>query len=225
MAKAFDGNGLPDDAQATQVAQEKQSAARSDNQSTLVDGQLNSGGGVFDPARWKTPADSRLDPKAKIRPATFSRIEVKKPPPDHYVHVHPNPALNAVFPIYADSESKRYDPYLIAPELSLPHQARVNVKQTRLAVTVTDTGRLFLWYVSQTGSEFHEAGDNCILTAMERWVKVIPDGSPYRLEPPEARLPEPAFPDWPFEEYLSRAFKDRYVGSIDHDVIRRLAGR
>jgi hypothetical protein len=223
MANTFDGKDQPDDAQ-TQVEQGKQLTGRSEGQSTPTEGQHNLGGGIFDPARWKTLADSRLDPKAKVKPATFSKIEVKKPPPDHYVHVHPDPAFNAVFPLYADSESKRYDPYLIAPGLSLPPQVQVNVKQVRLAVTVTDTGRLFLWYVPQTGSEWHESGDHCILTLMERWGKVISDAGFYRLEFPEASLPEPVFPDWSLNEYLFRAFKDRYIPSPNHPVIRRLAG-
>jgi hypothetical protein len=148
MADTFDRNGKPDDAQAIQVAQEKQPAERLDGQSTPTEVQANVGGGIFDPARWKTPVDSRLDPKAKIKPAILSKIEIKKPPSDHFVHVYPSPAFNAIFPLYADSESKRFDPYLIAPELSLPPQVRVNVKQTRLAVTITDTEHLFLWHVA-----------------------------------------------------------------------------
>jgi hypothetical protein len=59
---------------------------------------------------------------------------------------------------------------------------------------------------------------------MERWVKVIPDSCSYRLEFPEANLPEPVFPDWDFKEYLFRAFKDRYIDCVDHEVIKRLAG-
>jgi hypothetical protein len=118
MTTTLDRKGQPGNAQ-NPVEQEKQPTESSESQSVPTEGQHNLGGGIFDPARWKTPADSRLDPKAKIRPATFSKIEVRKPPPDHYVHVHPDPAFNAIFPLYADSESKRYDPYLIAPELSL----------------------------------------------------------------------------------------------------------
>jgi hypothetical protein len=184
------------------------------------------GGGIFDPARWKTPIDARLDPKAPIRPAAFSKVEVKKPPMDHYVHAHPDPAFNGVFPLYADTEAKRYDPYLIAPELldSLPPQVQVNIKSVRLAVAVTDTGRLFLWYIAQTGSEWHDSGDNAILTTMTEWRKVLPDGNGYRLEPPLASHEPPVFPDWPFADYLARAFKDRYIDDLAHPVIKRLAG-
>jgi hypothetical protein len=191
-----------------------------------TEAQNNIGGGIFDPARWKTPIDARLDPKAPIKPAAFSKVEVKKPPQDHYVHAHPDPAFNGVFPLYSDSEAKRYDPYLIAPELldSLPPQAKVNVKDVRLAVALTDSGRLFLWFIAQTGSEWHESGDSAILTAMTQWVKVISDGSGYRVKDPEVQLSEPVFPNAPFAEYLMRAFKDRYIDNLEHPVIRRLAG-
>ena len=186
----------------------------------------NIGGGIFDPARWKTPIDSRLDPRAPIKPATFSKLEVRKPPADHYVHVHPDPDFNGVFPLYADSLVKRYEPYLIAPELmdTLPPQVRVNVKWVRLAVAVTDTGQLFLWHIPQTGSDWHEQGDQRVMTAMTQWAKVIPDTSGYRQEDPVVQLPEPVFPGWSFAEYLARAFKDRYIDSLEHPVIKRLAG-
>jgi hypothetical protein len=188
--------------------------------------RTNSGGGKFDPARWRKSADTRLDPQAKIQPASHSKIEVRKPPPDHYVRVHKDPAFNDVFPLYSDSMAKGYDPYLIAPELEdlLPPQVKVNIKPVRLAVTTTDSGRPFQWFIAQTGSDWHESGDQCILTAMTQWVKVLPDGNGYRLEYPEVDLPGPVFPDWSFEEYLTRAFKDRYIDDLAHAVIKRLAG-
>ena len=189
-----------------------------------IDTKTNMDGSIFDPERWKTPADNRLDPNAKIQSATFSKIEVRKPPKDHFVHAHPDPKFNGVFPLYADSEAKRYEPYLIAPGLALPQQVQVNVVETRLAVAVTDSGRLFLWYVPQTGSEWHESADSTILLAMTEWVKVIPDGNGYRRESPQTTLQPPEFPTWDFGEYLARAFKTRYIESVDHDVIKRLAG-
>jgi hypothetical protein len=106
----------------------------------------------------------------------------------------------------------------------LPPQVSVNIKPTRLAVTITDTGRLFLWFVHQTGSEWHDSGDNAILTAMTEWRKVLPDGNGYLLKPPGATPADPVFPDWPFSEYLARAFKDRYIDNLEHPVIKRLAG-
>jgi hypothetical protein len=203
-----------------------QPAVKPNGSAGSTDTQSNMGGGIFDPARWKTPVDSRLDPKAPIKPASFSKLEVRKPPADHYVHVHPDPDFNGVFPLYADSLVKRYEPYLIAPELmdTLPPQVKVNVKWVRLAVAVTDTGLLFLWHVAQTGSEFHESGDSCILTTMTVWKKVIPEGSGYRMEPPEVSLADPVFPGWRFEEYLTRAFKDRYIDNLNHEIIKRLRG-
>jgi hypothetical protein len=194
------------------------SAGSTETQTSIV------GGGIFDPTRWKTRCDARLDPSAKIQPATFSKIEVKKPPKDHYVHAHPDPKFNWIFPLYSDSEAKRYEPHLIAPELSLPPEVQVNIVETRLVVTMTDTERIFLWWVPQTGSEWHESADNCILTAMMQWVKVIPTSSGYRLEYQRVKNPAPVFPDWSFAEYLSRAFKDRYIESLDHAVIKRLRG-
>jgi len=185
------------------------------------------GNAVFDPARWKTPIDARLDPTATAKPQSLVKIEVRKPPADHFVHAHPDPAFNAVFPLYSDSLAKRFDPFLIAPELTLPPQAQVNVRPTRLALAITDSGRVFLWHVAQTGSDWHESGDSAILVAMTRWVKVIPESSGYRVEYPQVNLPDPSFPDRSFEEYLRQTFggePNRYIASLDDPVIKRLAG-
>jgi hypothetical protein len=46
---------------------------------------------------------------------SVSRVEVKEPPKDHFVRVHPE--FNEVFSVCADSEAKSYIPYLIAPGL------------------------------------------------------------------------------------------------------------
>jgi hypothetical protein len=62
------------------------------------------------------------------------------------------------------------------------------------------------------------------MAAMVDWVKVIPDERGYRREYPQVTLPPPVFPDWSFEEYLSRAFRDRTINTLDHEIIRRLAG-
>jgi hypothetical protein len=211
-----------------EILQSKEKAAqltaKPNGLATGIEAKTDMDGSTFDPERWKIPTDTRLDPNVKIQSAAFSKIEVRKPPKDHFVHAHPNPAFNGIFPLYADSEAKRYEPYLIAPELSLPPQVRVNVVATRLAVAVTDSGHLFLWYVPQTGSEWHESADSAILLAMTEWVKVIPDGNGYRRESPQVTLPPPDFPAWNLGEYLARAFKTRYIESVDHDVIKRLAG-
>lgn len=221
-------SGAQSDAEAPNSAEQPASSReKSGDAEPSAGNTTNPGGGVFDPARWKTQADTRLDPKADIKPAAFTKIEIGKPPKDHFVHVQPNPAFNAVFPLYADSETKKPRHYLIAPELELvlPPQVRVNIVQTRLAVTITDTGRLFLWKMPQTGSEWHESGDNAILVAMTRWVKVLPETSGYRIEHPLAELPEPVFPDCPFAFYLERAFgRDGYVADESHEIIKRLAG-
>jgi len=191
------------------------------------DGRIDPGGSRFNPDRWKTATDARLDPNAKIRPNVQVKIEIAKPPKDHFVHVHPDPEFNGVFPLYVDSQSKRPRHYLIAPELepSLPALVRVNIVPTRLALTIIDTNRLFLWKVAQTGSEWHESGDNAILTGMVRWVKVIPETSGYRIEYPMADLSAPVFPDWRPEFVLEKAFGiDGYIADSTHEVIRRLAG-
>jgi hypothetical protein len=40
----------------------------------------------------------------------------------------------------------------------------------------------------------------------------------------QSTIPDPEWPTLPFNELLRIAFRDRYVGSLDHAVIKRLRG-
>jgi hypothetical protein len=37
-------------------------------------------------------------------------------------------------------------------------------------------------------------------------------------------LPEPNWPELPFKELLRVAFKDKYINSLDHPILRKLRG-
>jgi hypothetical protein len=46
----------------------------------------------------------------------------------------------------------------------------------------------------------------------------------YEMFAAESTIQEPMWPDLPFQELLRIAFKDRYIGSLDHPIIKRLRG-
>jgi len=62
--------------------------------------------------------------------------------------------------------------------------------------------------------------------ATNRWVRVTANlglGA-YEIFEASAALPEPVWPDISFTQLLSIAFRDRFINSPDHPVLKRLRG-
>jgi hypothetical protein len=184
----------------------------------------------FDTEQWRSTTDVRLDPERPV-PAACAKVVACKPPKDDFVRAHPDPAFSIIVPLYTETSAlygnRRSEPYLLKPGLPLSSAVVPNIEPTRLTVSITGRGRVFLWTIKQSGNLWHASAENILMEAMRTWVKVIPDldEQAYRFEVPEAKLAEPTFPDLKLEEYLQRAFKSRFIRSIDHQVIQRLAGR
>jgi hypothetical protein len=60
--------------------------------------------------------------------------------------------------------------------------------------------------------------------ARTKWVRVNAVGQGYKVQLATGKLPEPEWPDTPWGEILLRAFKGRYVTSLDDPVCKDLRG-
>jgi hypothetical protein len=62
--------------------------------------------------------------------------------------------------------------------------------------------------------------------AESKWVRVSANmpGGMYDVVQAVAELTEPEWPDLPFAEILRLAFKDQFIRSPDHPVLRALRG-
>jgi hypothetical protein len=61
---------------------------------------------------------------------------------------------------------------------------------------------------------------------MQRWVRVTANMSlgAYEIREATGDLPDPDWKEYPFEEILKVAFRDRIVDRFDHPLIGRLRG-
>jgi hypothetical protein len=61
---------------------------------------------------------------------------------------------------------------------------------------------------------------------VRRWVRVKANMSlgAYEIFEAEASIPDPEWPDVPFQELLRIGFRDRLIDRLDHPVIKRLRG-
>lgn len=62
--------------------------------------------------------------------------------------------------------------------------------------------------------------------AMKDWVRVVPNTNlgAYEANLAMAPLPEPEWPNVSFQEIMKIAFKDRFIQTKDHPVLRQLRG-
>jgi hypothetical protein len=157
----------------------------------------------------------------------ITTIPVHKPHKQDFVRIHPGDDYQistAVIEMKEDRET-----FLIAPELwnELPGEIIPKIFLTGM----TRQGVLFLWPIRLPNADGrHDNWNRSALEAAElakrKWVKVVSNMSlgGYEVYGATGDLPDPEWPDLSFEEIMRVAFKDRYIQTMDHLVIRRLNG-
>jgi hypothetical protein len=154
-------------------------------------------------------------------------VPVRKPNRQDFIQVHPGEDWRletAVLELKEDRET-----YLVEPSLwsELPGEIVPKV----LLTAINRQGVVFLWPIRLPGTdgrvdEWSRSAVESAQMATDRWVRVAANMSLGAYEVYEATgdIPEPAWPDAPFAKLLEVAFKDRFIQSIEHPVIRKLRG-
>jgi hypothetical protein len=177
------------------------------------------------------PASLRLDPSYVDTIGVkklLTTVPVRKPNRQDFVRVHPDPmyrlTLAAIIEIKEDREI-----YLVAPSLvqALPNEFVPAI----IFTAISRQGVPFLWPVKLPGpdgkeNEWHRSAREAAEMAKDAWVRITANMSLGAYELFEARgdLPDPEWPENSFQEILRIAFKERFVDSLDHPLIRRLQG-
>jgi hypothetical protein len=160
-------------------------------------------------------------------------VPVRKPSKEWFVRVHPDAAYRlqtAVIELKEDSEL-----YLVNHSL-WPELASENTFGPRALFTAYSRpgNVVFLWPVRLPGAdgkldEWNRSALQIATTlATEHWVRISSNRAlgayEARLAPASVSWGEPAWPKEPLNELLRRAFKDRFIESLDHPVLKRLRG-
>jgi hypothetical protein len=100
-----------------------------------------------------------------------------------------------------------------------------------LYTAISRQGVVHLWPVKLPApdgrtNEWHRSAAEAAELAMKRWVRLKANMSlgAYEITVAESVMAEPEWPELPFCELLRIGFRDRYVGSLDHPLIKRLRG-
>lgn len=179
----------------------------------------------FDPAKLRLPqsfADAIGVKKALLT------VPVRKPNRQEFVWVHPDERYRLQAAVI-ELKEERGETYLVDPGLCSELAEMVVPKL--LFTTINRQGVIFLWPVRLPGpdgrhDEWSRSALEAATIATKGWTRVVANMSlgAYDVFQAVGELPEPEFPDLDFRAILRTAFKDRFVQSADHAVIRRLQG-
>jgi len=153
-------------------------------------------------------------------------VPVRKPPKHQFFRVHPDEDYRLeCFVVEIDGD----DTYLVDPEF-VGHMPGI-VRPVRLHLYVTRYGAPALWPVKLPGEDgktnpWYESAAECAGIAMERWVRLVANRElgAYDVIVAEGISKEPTWPDRSLEELVTKAFRERYVDSEDHPLLRELLG-
>jgi hypothetical protein len=158
----------------------------------------------------------------------LSTVPVRKPHPQHFIRVHPEPAFRQPFAMIELKEDREH--YLVAPPIAAALPAEI--VSIMLFTAITRQKVIFLWPVrlpaaDGRSNEWHRSAMEHAERAMQApWIRVIANmglGAYEAIEAP-GNLPEPEWPDCSFDDLLRIGFRDRIIKSFDHAVLKRLRG-
>jgi hypothetical protein len=158
----------------------------------------------------------------------ITTIPVGKPKDQDFVRVHPDPQYRAALATI-DLRDER-ETYLLPPPIAreLPGEFAMNM----LFTAINRQGVVRLWPVKLPAPdgrtlEWHRSAMEAAHHAMKRWVRVKANMSlgAYEIWEAEASIPDPEWPELPFQELVRIGFKDKLITGFDHPVIKRLRGQ
>jgi hypothetical protein len=154
-------------------------------------------------------------------------VPVRKPGRQDFFRVHPGEDWRLETVILELKEER--ETYLVDQSLwgQLPGELIPKVLYT----VMNRQSVLMLWPISLPGedgrhNEWHRVALEAAEMAKKQWIRLaanMPLGA-YEVYRASGEIPEPEWPDTTFQEILRVAFKDRFIRSSDHPVVRRLRG-
>ena len=158
----------------------------------------------------------------------LTTVPVRKPSPQDFVRVHPDPAYRENFPIIELKDER--EEYIVVAEL-VPVLVGEFVTKT-LFTAINRQGTVFFWPVrlpSPDGKnlDWWRSSREAAELAMKSWIRVRANMNlgAYDIFQAASVISDPEWPQLGFWELIKIAFRDHLVDRIDHPVIKRLRGQ
>jgi hypothetical protein len=159
----------------------------------------------------------------------LNTIPVRKPSKEWFVQTHPDEDYRIqtfVVELKEDSET-----YLVDQSLWNDLASESTFSPRALITSINRQGVLFLWPIRLPGAdgrldEWSRSAMDAATRAAGKWLRVQANMSlgAYEMYEAAGQWAGPEWPDMPFQELLRIAFKDRFITSYDHPVLKRLRG-
>jgi hypothetical protein len=163
----------------------------------------------------------------RVKKAIIS-IPVRRPGKQEFFRVHPKDDMS--FKTYALKVDADNEFYVVKPDL-LSEVADCIIPVV-LFTTINTSESMTLWPVKLPGSDgkmnsWNQSAVEIAAIAKEKWVRLTSNRSIGAYEPlfPVDPLEDPEWPDMNFQEIFRIAFKNHYIDSPEHPVLKNLKGR
>ena len=157
----------------------------------------------------------------------LTTVPVRRPNNQDFVRVNADPNYRAALALIELKDDREI--YLLTPDIA--RQLPGEFVMATLYTTITRPGVVHLWPVKLPPPdgrivEWHRSAAEAAELAMRKWIRMKANMTlgAYEIFEAQGVIPDPEWPSLPFNELLRIAFRDRYVGSLDHAVIKRLRG-
>jgi hypothetical protein len=157
-------------------------------------------------------------------------IPVRKPTKEEFFRVHPDEAYTLPIAMI-ELKGERSEVYAVAPALA-PELGDESTLSHRLVVTaINRKGDLFLWPLKLPSGD--RKSDSWPRSALEAanlartsWTRMQANMGTgmYDVYKATGNLPEPEWPDLTIDQIVALAFRDSFINSLDHVVLRGLRG-
>jgi len=154
-------------------------------------------------------------------------IPARKPNKQDFVRVHPSESYRLealVLEIKEENET-----YIVHP--SLYSELLGDVVPKIILTAITKQNVLFLWPIRLPDADgkldtWNSSALEAAKIAETAWVRVSSNKhmGGYDVYEAVGSFQEPEWPSNSFQELLEMAFKDRFIGNLDHHVLRKLRG-
>ena len=157
-------------------------------------------------------------------------ISCKKPGKKAFLYVNPNPDFTILIAGIEMEVEGSLDKPLYMVEASLLSDLRVQqeVQEIRIFTYLTNKGRVGLWPIKMSDNKWCTTAIEIANMAMHQIVRVVPDMTEGCYECEVAEV-EPDPPNWEqalegktLKDLLNLAFKDTYIDTLDHPVLKEL---
>jgi hypothetical protein len=179
----------------------------------------------FDPESLRLPPD--LGAALGVKRILLT-VPVRKPAREWFVRVHSDPAYHLSTAVIELKEAGEI--YLVEKPLWPDLAGETTFSPRLLFLTSNRQGTVFFWPIRTPSSDgrvdhWSKSALEAAEFAMRDWVRVQADINlgAYSIQVAEHSV-EPRWPDASMRELLRIAFRDRYVDSLTHPVLRQLRG-